>query len=158
MTKEEAYDMLGISEYDGPEQSEQAYRQKQKQLQLRLFPGNSAEERKKTQAEIIMLMNARDIVCSSPAPWKPHRPKKQKQKPQQARQKPAVSIPDKPETLAEAWGQFLDLMPLPQTISAALVCMVLVILILRFFFLRLVILLTVMAFFGTAVRSFFRMP
>jgi hypothetical protein len=156
MTKKEAYDMLGISEYDCPEQAEQAYRQKQKQLQLRLFPGNSAEERKKTQAEIIMLMNARDIVCGSCAPVKPVKTKKPKT--QKAKPKPPAGNTAAPESLAEAWGLFLDMMPLPQTIAAALLCIVLVIVILRFFFLRLVILLTVMAFFGAAVRSFFRMP
>lgn len=139
MTQAEASRVLGISPSFSPFRIEQAYREKQRQLRLKLIPGNPLADRQKAQAELARLTTAWQILQASPAA-KPHA-RKSTSKPasrKTARPKPIPVKPlpvnphQKPQTLAEAWDLFIGLMPFPEPITVVLLIAVFLLTIVSF--------------------------
>ena len=79
MTKIEASRLLGISRSAGSAEAEQAYREKQKKLQLKLIPGIIKADRQKAQADMATLMTARDTFRKTSSASKSY-PKKPNQR------------------------------------------------------------------------------
>jgi hypothetical protein len=123
MTQAEAYKVLGISRSVSPSRTEQAYQEKQRELRLKLIPGNPLADRQKAQAELARLTTARQTLqitlTAKSYPGKPVPKKTTNAKP--ARAKPAtVNYYQKPQTLAEAWELFVQLSPFPEHVTAIL--------------------------------------
>ena len=133
MTQAEAFKVLGISRSASPSRIEQAYQEKQRELRLKLVPGNLLADRQKAQTELARLATTKQVlqICSTaksypgkPVPKKTTRAKPTKAKPTRARQtraRPATgNYSQKPQTLADAWEQFLQLSPFPEQVTMIL--------------------------------------
>ena len=126
MTKIEASRILGISRSAGSAKVEQAYRKKQKKLQLKLIPGMEKADRQKAQSDMAMLMTARDVFCgilstSKPSPTKSSQRKTRRPKPRKAKPKAtATNNYSKPQTLADAWDLMVTMLPFPQPVVTIL--------------------------------------
>lgn len=125
MTKIEACKLLGISRSAGSAKAEQAYLKKHNELRYKLCPGNPKAGRQKAQADIAMLMTARDVFCGIPSaskasPKKTNHRKTARPKPKKAKPAAAVNNYPKPQTLAEAWELLVTLLPFPEPVVAIL--------------------------------------
>ncbi|MCD4831699.1 MAG: hypothetical protein K8R02_07845 [Anaerohalosphaeraceae bacterium] len=105
MTKIEACKMLRVSPTASLAKKELAYRQMQKNLQLKLIPGNPITERRWAREQLSEITMAHQIL----------------QKPSGARKpvykRPATwSTATKPETLGDSWDLFVSLMPFPEPV------------------------------------------
>ena len=129
MTKIEACNLLGVSRSAGKAKAKQAFSERHRELTRRLRPGNLPAVRQKTQADIAMLMTARDTFCqlpSSPRPYpqKSHQRKTQKPKPRKAKPAAAAVINyPKPQTLADAWELFVQLSPFHEHVTMILLAL-----------------------------------
>ena len=143
MTKIEACKLLGISRSAGPAKAEQVYLKKHDELRRKLCPGNTKAERQKAQVGIAKLMMARQtfqtIATTKPPARKPVPRKTTKAKPTRTRPmptrtrswlKPARARPaivnnyQKPQTLADAWNQFVQLSPFSEDVTLILLALV----------------------------------
>ncbi|HUT42811.1 MAG TPA: hypothetical protein VMW95_00635 [Desulfobacterales bacterium] len=123
MTQAEACKVLGISRFISPSRIEQTYQEKHRELRLKLIPGNPLADRQKAQAELANLTTAGKVLqvtlSAKSYPGKPVPPKKSKARPKRAR--PAtVNYCQKPQTLADAWEQFLQLATFPERVTMVL--------------------------------------
>ena len=122
MTKTEACKMLRVSPSASLAKKEQAYRQIQKSLQLRLIPGNSLTERQKAREQLGKIATAYQILQKSPAYKRPA-------------YKTATTRPTatRPETLGDAWGLLVERIPLPEPVIAILLVVVIVLVVIGLF-------------------------
>jgi hypothetical protein len=123
MTQAEAYKVLGISRFVSPSRIEQAYREQQKQLRLKLIQGNPLADRQKAQTELARLATAGQALqvtlTAKSYPGKPVPKKTTRARPTRAR-RATVNYCQKPQTLADAWEQFLQLSPFPEHVTMIL--------------------------------------
>jgi len=127
MTQAEACRVLGISRSVSPSRIEQAYREKQRELRLKLIRGNPLADRQKAQAELAKLTTAKQALqITSTAKSYPKNPvPKKTTRARPTRAKPAtVNYCQKPQTLAEAWEQVVSLMPFSERVTAIIVIVV----------------------------------
>ncbi|MCF7955176.1 MAG: hypothetical protein K9M75_05185 [Phycisphaerae bacterium] len=111
MTRNEAYRLLGISRSVGIKPAEQAYRQKCKECQMNMIPGNSVSVRKKAQEELAQLTTAwHAIQIVSPR-------KQTNTKPTKTTPKPKPVSAQKVDDLANSWDSFFSMLPFPRPIA-----------------------------------------
>jgi len=138
MTQAEACKVLGISRSASPSRMEQAYQEKHRELRLKHILGNPLADRQKARTDLAKLAIAKQALQISstaksypgrPIPKKTTRAKPTKARPKRARQtrarpkraRPAtVNYSQKPQTLADAWEQFLQLSPFPEQVTMIL--------------------------------------
>lgn len=116
MTMEQARNILGISHSAGLKTVEQIYRQKCRQLQIRMVPGNPCSERMKAQTDIAELTTAWHLVSNGKST------ENKNQKPRTAaKQYPAnrKTTYASPQNLGSLWDEFVDMLPISK--SAALI-------------------------------------
>ena len=123
MTQPEACKVLGISRFASPSRIEQAYREKQRELRLKLIQGNLLADRQKAHAELAKLQTARQTLqitsTAKSYPGKPVPQKTTRARPTRAR--PAtVNYCQKPQTLADAWELFVQLSPFHEHVTMIL--------------------------------------
>jgi len=129
MTDPEARNILGISRSAGLETARRSYIEKRQKLQAQLLPGIPLATRRHAQAELCRLETAWQSIqagrtakraTSAKSPKRPTTRKKA------SRSAPGQPVPtQKPQTLGEAWEQFLSMMPFSRRVTAAVVIVVL---------------------------------
>jgi hypothetical protein len=113
MTKDHAINILGISHSDGIKTAEQAYRQKCRQLQIRMVPGNPCSERRKAQTELAELTTAWHLFSNGKST------ENKNPKPRTAAKQPPVHKKTNytpTQNLGSLWDDFFDLLPLPKPV------------------------------------------
>ena len=113
MTKDSAKNILGISHSAGIKTAEQAYRQKCRQLQIRMVPGNPYLERRKAQTELAELTTAWKMLSNGKST------ENKNPKPRTAtKQYPASRTTTYASTqnLGSLWDDFFDLLPIPKSV------------------------------------------
>jgi hypothetical protein len=114
MTKDSARNILGISHSAGIKTAEQTYRQKCRQLQIRMVPGNPCLERRKAQTELAELTTAWKMLSNGKST------ENKNPKPRTAtKQYPAnrTTTYASTQNLGSLWDDFFDLLPIPKPVA-----------------------------------------
>jgi len=114
MTKEHAMNILGISHSAGIKTAEQAYRQKCRQLQIRMVPGNPCLERRKAQTELAELTTAWHLFSSGKSTENKNSKPRTAAKQHPARRAAAYAST---QNLGSLWDDFFDLLPIPKPVA-----------------------------------------
>ena len=127
MTEAEARTTLGVSKSACISRVQEAYQEKQKQLQAMMIPGNPCEDRQNAVTELVRANEAWRIL-QRPSVGKTRKRKPAKKK--TAKKKPPNMAPHpKPQTLADAWDQVVQILPFSEPVIAALLVLMLIFLI-----------------------------
>ena len=122
MTKKEACKMLRVSPSASLAKKQQAYRQRQKALQLKLIPGNSLTERRIAREQLGRIAKAYQVLQKPPMQKRP------------VYKKTATrTTATKPETLADSWDLLASLIPFPEPVIAILLVVAMVLVVIGLF-------------------------
>lgn len=125
MTKAEAYKVLGTSSSAGRSKAELLYREKCRTLRLQMVPGMPVAVRQNAQAELARIGAAWQVIQ---APGAAQRAKKKTAAKKAAGPTPTHIPPyRKPQTLGEAWGQVVAMMPFSEPVAAVVMILALLV-------------------------------
>jgi hypothetical protein len=106
MTEQKAYKIIGVSRNCTGRKALEAYNKKKTKLQLQLRNGMSKTVRTQAADKLKELTTAWDTINKTS--------KGRTRKKTSARKNPSQQPANPPDDLGQAWGDFMDLIPLPK--------------------------------------------
>ena len=123
MTKDDAYNVIGVPRSASLKKTESIYQQKCHKLRFRILPGNTAAQRQRAQGQLVELTNAWNTVnTGSSGSNKKYKRRKTTAKP---RATPRASSKP-PQTMGDYWELFLSLTPFPRPVVVSVTVVVIV--------------------------------
>jgi hypothetical protein len=136
MTKVDACKILGISPSASLKSAEQAYRQKCRNLQFRMAPGNIRSEREQAQSDLVKLVEAWKIMQTKQTT--------SRRTVNQPKPRPAVNQPkpinrqttfwDVIHDLAQNWNIVIGMSPFPKPATIAILAVYFLLVVITLFF------------------------
>ncbi len=115
MTQLEARRTMGVGNSASLKEIELAFQEKTKKLQRQMVPGIPAPDRHRAYEELTRLNKAHQTLRTRPA--RRPRPRKPIPRKKTLPRRAAAGPYRKPQTLAEAWEQVIDMMPFSRPVS-----------------------------------------